>query len=64
MGGAASDALTLVRREVLAALLGWQPDPMVEPLEYGDGSVLRFSAGMVWWQDSYFTAWHTRAMPS
>lgn len=61
-GSSAIEALTLVRREVLAALLGWPPDDGALGLNYAGGDALRFSAGLIWWQDTYSTAWEARAV--
>lgn len=62
-GGAVVEQLTALRRDVRDALLGWYPDEATQPLVYSGGDALKFEAGLIWWQDTYSTAWEARAIP-
>lgn len=44
-----------VRQSVMTALLGWQPDPDYDVLEYAGGRLLQLDNLVLWWQDDYLT---------
>jgi hypothetical protein len=50
-----AEALAIVRRQVFAALLGWQPTPDHAPFDFTDGSLLGIGDGAVRWQDGFST---------
>jgi len=61
-GVAASQDLEVLRKEVKAALLGWQPAPEFDPLQRGRGVLLTFKDGHMWWQDIYLTTTYDRSI--
>lgn len=61
LGGATHDVLRPLRLQVLEALLGWHPTDAAEPITYLSGELLQVSAGLVWWRDTYTSAWEARA---
>jgi len=50
-----ADMRTL-RQSVMTALLGWQPDPDYDVVEYGGGRLLQLDNLVLWWQDDYITS--------
>jgi len=45
-----------IRTELWAALLGWQPDPRYEGIEYEGGAVLKIDRARVWYQFEFGAA--------
>ncbi|MBP9800650.1 MAG: hypothetical protein KBD39_11105 [Sterolibacterium sp.] len=60
-GAAAGDALDDLRAAMTAALLGWTPTD-AEPLYRGQGQLLAFKDGWLWWQDIWHTAYYERSV--
>jgi len=61
-GVAAGQDMEVLRAQVKAALLGWQPAPEFDPLQRGRGALLAFKDGHMWWQDIYLTATYDRSV--
>ena len=61
-GEAGADAVVAIRRDVHAALLGWSPDADAAPIEYGQGRLVAFADGFVWWQEEFVTTYYLRAL--
>lgn len=61
-GEAAEDEVTERRRQVRAAILGFEPAGG-DPLTYLRGRLLRLADQTVWWQDEYATVELISAMP-
>jgi hypothetical protein len=61
-GAAAVDELDAVRKPVRDALLGWQPDSEYFGCEFRDGRLLAFANGILWWADTYRTAYLIRSI--
>jgi hypothetical protein len=61
-GAAAMETLEPVRVSVRDALLSWQPDDDSDGCEFSSGRMLQFDPNNVlWWQDSYITAFTIRS---
>jgi len=56
-----ADMRTL-RQSVMTALLGWEPDPDYDVLEYGGGRLLQLDNLVLWWQDDYITSIYERSV--
>lgn len=54
-GTDAADASAGLQQSVQTALLGWQADAAVDPLEYVGGVLVSFANGYFIWKDSYQT---------
>lgn len=54
-GAAANPDLERYRKEVRAALLGWEAEGMDAPFTAGDGNLIDIDNGRVWWGDEYHT---------
>lgn len=54
-GAAAGTDMETLRDAVLAALLGWTPDPEHDPLARRQSTLLAFRDGHMWWQDTWST---------
>lgn len=50
--------IEIVRREsqVIAALVGWTPAGMADPISYGRGALIGWFEGTAWWQSEFHTA--------
>src|SRR5487761_2207578 len=59
-GAAANEDLESLRVSVIAALLGWQPAPGYDPIEYGGGRILTLANTVLWWQLEFVTAYFER----
>jgi hypothetical protein len=55
-GEAAQDDLRVARESALAALIGWEPDPAIEVIEFAAGRLVSLSDQVLWWQDEFLTA--------
>jgi hypothetical protein len=53
---AQTDMNVLVRKPVMAALLGWAPHPDSTVIEYSGGRLLQLDNLVLWWQDDYLTS--------
>jgi hypothetical protein len=60
-GAAAVESLEPVRVAVRDALLAWQPATDYNGCEYRAGDLVAFDNGVLWWQDSYATAFMIRS---
>lgn len=60
LGKNAQSDLDPIRKAVIAALLGWQPDTDHEPVLYGSGRLLQMADGVLWWQLEFVTAYYER----
>jgi hypothetical protein len=60
-GAAAVESLEPVRTAVRDALLGWQPAANAHGCEYASGEIFEFGNGVLWWQDTYRTAYLIRS---
>ena len=60
-GVAARGDMETLRKLVKAALFGWQPTTGLDPLERGNGFLLAFRDGHMWWQDSFLTQYYDRS---
>jgi len=54
------DQLKVIRDQIDAVLLGWQPDDANEQVEYVSGRLLGFSNQVLWWMDFYQTTYTKR----
>lgn len=54
-GEKAHTDLRTLRESVMTALLGWQPDPDYDVVEYAGGQLLQLDNLVLWWQDDYLT---------
>jgi hypothetical protein len=54
-GQKAGTDMRLLREAVMTALIGWEPDPDYDVLEYSAGRLLQLDNLVLWWQDDYFT---------
>lgn len=61
-GQNAQGDLAPLRTAVLAALIGWQPDPGHDPVLFGSGRVIQLQDGVLWWQDEFVTAYYLRSV--
>ena len=52
-GVGVADASSTLQNSILTALLGWQPDPDVDPIEYVDGELVSYKNGFFIWKDNY-----------
>lgn len=59
-GAAALDALQALRDAVKLALLGWVPLTGYASLARGQGNLLAFKDGHLWWQDTYTSSFYER----
>lgn len=55
-GEKAHTDLRALRASVMTALLGWEPGPDYDVLEYGDGRLIQLDNLVLWWQDDYITS--------
>lgn len=60
-GEAAMGSVAPVRESVRTALLGWEPPGDRTPVEYGNGRLMAMADGLMWWQDTWTSAYHVRA---
>lgn len=61
-GAAATESIEPVRESVRAALLGWPPSTEHYGCEYRGGSLQAFDNGILWWADTYRTAFLIRSI--
>lgn len=61
-GGDADDLVEALSEATQGALLGWEPSPDHEPVEYEAGAMVTIADGHYYWQDTYRTARHIRAV--
>ena len=54
-GSDAADESDLLQEAIRTALLGWQPCPEADPMEYADGALVSFDNGFFIWRDTYQT---------
>jgi len=54
-GEKAGTDMGALRSAVMTALIGWEPDPDYDVLEYSGGRLLSLDNLVLWWQDDYFT---------
>ena len=54
-GADAADESETLQESVRTALLGWQPSPEADPIEYADGALISFANGFFIWRDTYQT---------
>ncbi len=54
-GEKAAIDLRALRTSVMTALLGWQPDPDYDVVQYASGRLLQLDNLVLWWQDEYLT---------
>jgi hypothetical protein len=59
-GGPAQESLEDVRDEVHAALAGFAAEPGARPLDYVEGRVMSFEAGLAVWRDTWRTEIYRR----
>lgn len=57
-----SAALDPVRGCIQTALTGWTPAGAMEPMQYGGGSVADLNFDLLWWEDSFTTAYFIRTV--
>lgn len=55
-GEKAHTDMRTLRQSVMTALLGWEPDPDYDVLEYGGGRLIQLDNLVLWWQDEYITS--------
>jgi hypothetical protein len=60
-GLAASTDMESLRLAARDALLGWVPSDGYHGCEYRSGELLAFTNGVLWWQDTYATAYTIRS---
>lgn len=60
-GAAAIESLETVRKAIRSALLNWAPDTISHGCEFLSGEILAFENGVLWWQDTYRTAYLIRS---
>lgn len=60
-GAAALESLKPVRDAVREALLGWQPRADADNLEFVRGDLIDFPDDLLWWGDTYRTAFDIRS---
>lgn len=58
-GAAAAADLTSFRKLLFDRLVGWEPFGGAEPLRFARGRLLKFEAGVQWWQDDFLTSFYT-----
>lgn len=61
-GAAASSDMETLRKLVRAQVYGWAPAAGYDPLERGQGSLLVFRDGHLWWQDLFKTTYYDRSV--
>jgi len=54
-GSDAADESNMLQEAIRTALLGWQPSPLADPIEYADGALISFKDGFFIWRDTYQT---------
>lgn len=59
-GGPAAETLEDVREEAHAALAGFPPAPEARPLDFVEGRMMGFEAGLVTWRDTWATELYRR----
>jgi hypothetical protein len=59
-GGPAHEELEDVRDQAHAALAGFEPEPGARPLDYVEGRVMSYEAGLVVWRDVWATEIYRR----
>lgn len=59
-GQNAHSDLEPIRRAVIDALLGWNPDADHAPVLYGGGRLLQLADGVLWWQLEFVTVYYER----
>jgi len=59
-GEAALETLNALRPQVISALYAWQPETLLEPIEYNGGQLVNFDDSLLWWVDQYTTRQHFR----
>lgn len=57
-GAAAAADLASIRKLLFDRLVGWEPFGGAEPLRFARGRLLKFEAGVQWWQDDYLTSFY------
>ena len=58
-GASASADLVAFRKLLFDRLVGWEPFGGAEPLHFARGRLLKFEAGVQWWQDDFLTSFYT-----
>jgi hypothetical protein len=61
-GAAAAADLDGLRRAARAQMYGWAAAPEFDPFERGNGHLLAFRDGHVWWQDLFITSYYDRSV--
>jgi len=59
-GAAAGADMEVLRQVTDAALFGWTPTEVHQPLVFSTGKLLTLLDGELWWQDEYATAYDRR----
>lgn len=60
-GLAAADSLGSLRKALFAALLNWTPDEAEQGCEYDSGQIMELDNGVLWWADTFNTAYMIRS---
>ena len=60
-GVAAGADMRILKREVKDKLYGFVPGEGCAPFERGNGHLLAFQKGHMWWQDLYLTSYYDRS---
>lgn len=60
-GVAARVDLEALRQGVRDQLYGWCAAPELAPFERGEGNLLAFKEGHLWWQDIFYTSYFDRS---
>ena len=60
-GKAAAETLEPLRHVIRQALLNWAPDVEHDGCEFDNGEMLNFVNKVLWWQDTYRTAYMIRS---
>jgi hypothetical protein len=60
-GEAAQAAAKPFREAILAALLGWEPDPGYDVCQYFRGQLIELDAPTLWWMDEIVTGLYLRS---
>lgn len=60
-GAAAAQDMDALRGAVKTALLGWVPAEGCDPLQRTGARLLTFTDGLMWWQETYRSAYYDRS---
>ncbi len=61
-GQKAQADLRVLRTQIMAVLLGWEPDEDMNPIEYTGGRLMQVTDQVLWWQDDFLTTHYLRSM--